>query len=205
MTVFFDATEEDAIATVWYMQTQRKGQKTLFRNLRLVGWVLAAFSALLAVLMIANPSTSTLVFVSLYGFMALLFIRQEQMQRKAVAQAVQGGAAQTVMGSQEYTLTPHGIRHKSRYSDGILPWDGIAKIEVTETHLAFHFSEMQAFLIPKSAFPSEAQCLQFLQQAQQYRLQEATQPVTPQTSGGTWWTQSPGTIDDERQRNTQRQ
>ncbi|MGC4046182.1 MAG: YcxB family protein [Armatimonas sp.] len=217
MTVSFDATEEDAIDTVWYMQTRRQGQKNQLRNMRVIGWVLAAFSALMAIVMITNPSTTALVFAALYGSIALLFLRQEQIQRKAVAQAVRAGAAQTVLGPQEYTLTPYGIRHKSRYSDGILPWEGIAKIEVTETHLAFHFSETQAFLIPKSAFINESQCLQFLQLAQQYRLQVATmgQPVaapqtttavtptapttTATTSRGNWWTQGSSVTEDQRE------
>jgi hypothetical protein len=202
MTLSFENTEEDAANTLSYMNLQSPKFVKNARGLKWAGFLMLFISLIMIPFSIYYFSPLALLLFSFYLLIAYIFINQKKIIQNNCKALVKSGAAATLIGPQEFSLTPQGIKHKSNFFDGTYSWSGIKEIIETEEHIAFHFSTMQAFLIPKRAFASSEQKQIFLKLVEQYR-QAPTGVQTPQTTRGGWWTQG-SSVTDETQANQSR-
>ena len=70
-------------------------------------------------------------------------------------------------------ITPIGIRTETEDGESSLKWSGVKQILTTPSHIYLYVSNINALVVPRSAFTSEADCEQFLQTLRHYREQAA--------------------------------
>ncbi len=198
MTISFENTEEDAGNMLSYMNLKSPKFVNNARGLKWAGFLLLFLSTIMILLSFFNFSILVLVMALFYVLIGYLFINQKKIIQNNCKALVKSGAAATLVGPQEFSLTPQGIKHRSNFFDGTYSWSGIKEILETDQHIAFHFSTMQAFLIPKKAFISPEQYIDFMRLIEQYRNQTTGNPVLVATRGA-WWTQGSSVTESETQ------
>jgi hypothetical protein len=205
MTISFESTEEDAAKALSYINLQSPNFVKNARGLRWSGYLLLFISIVMLLINFFGFSFLTTVMGLFYILIGWSFINQKKLIHNKCKALVKSGAAATLIGPQEFSLTPQGIKHQSNFFEGTYFWSNIKEVIVTEEHIAFHFSTMQAFLIPKRAFSSPEQGAEFMRLIEHYRHQSTGVPI-PQITRGAWWTQGQSVTEteiQETQRNQQ--
>lgn len=67
-----------------------------------------------------------------------------------------------ILGSQETSLEDEGIRQKSAYHQAIFQWSLVRAIAMTDQHVFVMVDPVAGIILPKRAFPSEAEREQFV-------------------------------------------
>ncbi len=198
MTISFENTDEDATEVLSYVNLRNPNFVKNARGLKWAGFLLFFISAVIIIINFFSLSILGTAMAILYGMIGWSFINQKKIIWNKCKALVKSGAAATLVGPQEFSLTPQGIKHRSNFFDGTYSWSGIKEILETDQHIAFHFSTMQAFLIPKKAFTSPEQYIEFMRLIEQYRNQTTGTPV-PVATRGAWWTQGSSVTESETQ------
>jgi hypothetical protein len=78
-------------------------------------------------------------------------------------------AYQKLLGGRKLEITPDGISLSWTAGNSTTLWSGVSKIIATEQHAFFYLSPVEAHILPKRAFPSDAAFWDFVETARRFR------------------------------------
>jgi hypothetical protein len=193
MTVSFENTEVEANEHMEYYlhvspQTRRQVNPFSIENI--------IFSVIGIALLFVEPFRFIGFLLLSYPIITIAGVKY--MRKSITKKSIKEGGFVTLIGNNTYSVEARGLRHINRFSDSLLFWESIEKVVETESSFAFHLSSVAAFLIPKRAFSSPEQGVEFMRLVEQYRQQSTGEPI-PETTRGAWWTQGSSVTESENQ------
>ena len=185
MTVEFENTKADVIKYFEYLGP--KSAPKLLYFFVYIGAIISFFTGLVALLIFIRSLDFGSFLSAIFSLTIAFFgFRITQFNARVASNS---GSGRTLTGHLKYSATDNGLVAVSEFSNSTIFWSGIEKVIETKEFFAFHFSSAQAFFIPKRAFTSPQQGIEFLRLVEKYRT-EATGTPIPETTKGAWWTQS---------------
>ena len=171
LSVEFELTEEDLLAFNRYHNAHSRTVKEIRRKAYLMLLLLAV---LLGLLILINPETWSfagtvgLAFILVVAvLMALPSFRRGQVNRMARRLWAEGGN-QALLERQTMSITAEGITKDSPNVRSLIRWPGVGKIVTTDAHAFFYFSALSAYVVPRRAFPDDADFENFVAAAREF-------------------------------------
>lgn len=91
------------------------------------------------------------VFVIVYACFLFWYLRfGRKVSLKRIKQIYASGKNTGTFGEHELELLPNGIREVTSANEHITKFEGIERVEATETHVFVFFSSLSAYVIPKA-------------------------------------------------------
>jgi Uma2 family endonuclease len=174
MRIEFSLTEKDLLA--FQRHYMRSNRRWGFRLARILFWSLI-FLVLVLVLLgqqfPARRGRGFLQTVPLFPllFVVVLWVGASLLTYWAPALAVKKmlrGRNARVLEPREMSIGPEGLTTVSVFGTATCRWDALHTIDVTPDHLFLYQLSTMAFIIPRHAFPSDADFQDFVAASKQY-------------------------------------
>lgn len=94
---------------------------------------------------------NAVVFMIVYICFLVWYLRYgRKVNVKRIMKIYAGGKNTGIFGEHELELLPDGIREITSVNEHITKYEGIERVEATETHIFVFFSSLSAYVIPKA-------------------------------------------------------
>jgi hypothetical protein len=198
MEVEFSLTQADFVAFQEHLNAQpaaRKWRRDSWIGVGVMLFVSAVFIASMALeflppivslkrVDLSIPAAGTLfclwyVVSNLYG---LLFWRR--FVSKSVHASLQESGSALMLAMRRTRISAQGMCESTEFgTTTVLPWITILRVDVALEHVFLLVKESEAFIVPKRAFPTEADFNAFVDTAQRYHSQAGLQKFEGRATG----------------------
>ncbi len=164
----FSLTPEDFVALGEYHGSQQPRWK-IFLYLGLIILMIAA--VVIRVMEFAKEFGEVIALIALVvAFSGALtwYLNRHRLAAGAVRKELSKGKNSKLLEPRKLAISPDGISDYSADSAGITIWSGIEKIAVSKNHAFFYVNTAAAIILPKRAFASDLEFMDFVETAQQY-------------------------------------
>lgn len=96
------------------------------------------------------------------------YVNRHRIAARAVRREIRKGKNSRVLEPRRVSISPDGISESSADSAGVTAWSAIEKIVVRKNHAFIYFSTVAAMILPKRAFASEVDFMDFVETARGY-------------------------------------
>jgi hypothetical protein len=184
MQVTFEMTKDDYIA----FNVHHQGHSPIFvRSRRNVTGILALFGLGLGALSML-PGNKASIFVGL-SFLSIFFflsaarhlLNWRDRVRKAVERVLGENRNLAMLGKKEIVLTPVEMTAVGDLKSATYRWKAVEKIEGDDEHHYIYVGPLEAVIIPRRAFASDAEYTAFADTARKYWKDATIAPPTGET------------------------
>ena len=175
----FEMTVEDVLAFNVYHNAHSPAVRRAYQLILL----LFLLMALMLCLLIAGHPTAVvpigILVLYILGFG--LFVQSQPYRRwrvrRWVAKLLREGGNKSMLGHQKVSLNREGLTQTNPCGLTQTKWFGVERVVVTDDHAFIYLSAISASVIPKRAFPGDADFNRFVEQARRFLDQAKSGPA----------------------------
>jgi hypothetical protein len=117
----------------------------------------------------------------------LITLSAKVMARNATQRLLQAGRnAEKALGWRRLVIDAQGVYNASRLFSTTYQWRGIDEVATTDAHVFLYIMTMNAFIVPRRAFPSDRAFDDFVDAARRYHGTAGDDAAWEMTSNGSW-------------------
>ena len=118
----------------------------------------------------------------------LITLQAKLLTRNATQRLLKAGRnAEKALGLRRLVLDARGVYNSSKLFSSTYQWVGIDEVATTDSHIFLYFTTMNAYIVPRRAFPSNRAFDDFVDAARRYHdMAGEDDAVWEMTSKGEW-------------------